>query len=159
LFPVEELQGRRSGELLFQPADPDVDPRPHRRKAITLAQLRGPIPKENPMRERSFDTLAIHTDQSLSRRASLLGLGAAALAAALAKPTPARAGKASKKAKKACRRQVAACEEATRAVCIQQFPDPGQQGECIAVFVPCCQPFGGCQSRDALQCVFNIFAG
>jgi hypothetical protein len=107
------------------------------------------------MRERSFDTLAVHTDQSLSRRASLLGLGAAALAAALAKPTPAQAGKASKKAKKACRRQVGTCEDATRAVC-NQFPDPGQQGECIAAFVPCCQPFGSCQSREALQCVFNI---
>jgi hypothetical protein len=115
------------------------------------------LPKENPMREPIFDALAVQTDQSLSRRASLLGLGAAALAAALARPIPARAGKASKKAKKACKRQVGACEDSIRAVC-GQFPDPGQQGECIAAFVPCCQPFGSCQSRDALQCIFTLIA-
>jgi hypothetical protein len=117
----------------------------------------GALAKEKTMRERIFNAIAARPGESLSRRASLLGLGTAALAAALANAIPAHAGKAGKKAKKACKRQVGQCETSVVEFCARIAPaDPEDQALCQDRFTPCCQSFNGCKAGDAYECLFNI---
>lgn len=94
--------------------------------------------------------LANRGSNLLSRRASLIGLLGAALTAAVVEPAPAPAGKASKKAKKACKRQVGQCESSVTTFCTD-FPalDPE---ECEAAFRPCCASFQNCAAGKVQEC-------
>ncbi len=94
--------------------------------------------------------LANRGSSLLSRRASLIGLLGAALPVAVFEPAPAPAGKAGKKARKACRRQVGQCETSVTAFC-SDFPalDPE---ECEAAFRPCCASFQNCAAGKVQEC-------
>ena len=94
--------------------------------------------------------LANRGSNLLSRRASLIGLLGAALTAAVVDPAPAHAGKAGKKARKACRRQVGQCETSVTTFC-SDFPalDPE---ECEAAFRPCCASFQNCAAGKVQKC-------
>jgi hypothetical protein len=105
--------------------------------------------KEHPMVEQPVDVVAVHTAESLSRRVSFIALGGAALAAAVARPSPARAGKAGKKAKKKCKRQIGQCESSIASLCT------GGPEACVDVLSPCCRSFKGCKAGAAYQCIVD----
>jgi hypothetical protein len=87
----------------------------------------------------------------LSRRSSVLALGAAALSA-IAGPSPARAKKHGKKANKKCRRQANTCIAFVTDTCNRQASDPE---ECKGLFLPCCPPYATCDVATALACFFE----
>jgi hypothetical protein len=93
---------------------------------------------------------------SSSRRMSLFGLGGLALAA-VAGSAPAQAGKASKKVKKTCRRQIGACESTVQAFCNGPTVEEGEREACHAAFPPCCALFDGCDAAAAYACLMNVF--
>jgi hypothetical protein len=97
----------------------------------------------DPLNEQTFDTLSRRADLGLSRRMSLVALGAAALIGL----TPARAdaGKAGKKARKKCKSQVAACATGIAQVCTGS-------PEC-ANLIPCCDFLGTCDAGAFIQCI------
>jgi hypothetical protein len=96
-------------------------------------------------------TLTVHTATALSRRASMLAIGGAALAASAA-PMPTRAGKASKKAKKRCKRQVGQCESMIAPACAAADLLVSEE-ECVDTLLPCCQPFKDCQADAVFDCL------
>jgi len=98
------------------------------------------------MFEQPDDVVAVHTAESLSRRTSLIALGGAALSV-VARPSPARAGKAGKKAKKKCKRQIGQCESSIATVC------SGGPAGCEEVLAPCCSSFKNCKAGAAYQCI------
>ena len=93
---------------------------------------------------------------SISRRMSLIGLGGVALAA-IAGPAPVRAGKAKKKVKKTCRRQIDQCESAVQAFCDGPTVEEDEREACHAVFPPCCALFEGCDAAAAYACLVEAF--
>jgi hypothetical protein len=93
---------------------------------------------------------------SPSRRMSLFGLGGLALAAATGS-APARAGKASKKVKKTCRRQIGMCESTVQAFCNGPTVEEGEREACHAAFSPCCALFDGCDAAAAYACLVEAF--
>jgi hypothetical protein len=101
----------------------------------------------------TFDALSARTAASLTRRASLIGIGVAA-AATLAAPAAAknknnRKGR-NKKAKDLCGPQEAQCVDAVRTACARlQFP-----GICLGRFLDCCTPFADCNAERATACFF-----
>jgi hypothetical protein len=107
------------------------------------------------MRDRSLESLAIRMATVISRRSSLLAFGGAALAASAA-PAPTLAGKANKKANnkanKKCKRQIGQCENTVPPAC----DDPElrvTREECLALILPCCQHFEGCQAGEVFDCL------
>lgn len=100
------------------------------------------------MIEQPVDVAAEQTVGSRGRRASILALGAAALAT-VARPSPTRAGKAGKKAKKKCKRQIGQCKSSIAALCADE------PAECEKVLAPCCTSFKGCQAGAAYQCIVD----
>ncbi|HYI14930.1 MAG TPA: hypothetical protein VEX37_06045 [Thermomicrobiales bacterium] len=103
------------------------------------------------MNDRTFDFFTARA-ASLSRRASLVGLGGAALAAAVVAPTPARAGTVSKKVKKKCKKQIGQCETSAALFCARQFFD---LGACQTTLFPCCASFKNCKGGTAYECIVN----
>lgn len=101
------------------------------------------------MIEQPVDVAADHTVGSRVRRASIVALGAAALAAVVTRPSPARAGKAGKKAKKKCKRQIGQCQSSIADLCADE------PAECEEVLAPCCTSFKGCQAGAAYQCIVD----
>jgi hypothetical protein len=93
---------------------------------------------------------------SPSRRLSLFGLGGLALAAATGS-APARAGKASKKVKKTCRRQIGACESTVQAFCNGPTVEEDEREACLTLFPPCCALFDGCDAAAAYACLMDVF--
>lgn len=85
----------------------------------------------------------------VSRRASLLALGAAGLTAALATPFGAEA---SKKGKKRCNKQKKQCTSQVQAFC-GQFG--AEEQECLDQVLPCCAT---CNLANGVTCVLDIFA-
>ena len=103
------------------------------------------------MGDRLIATFTPRTVPALTRRVALLGFGGAGLAATF-RPAPARAGKAGKRAKKACKRQIGQCEGSVRTFCANPFfEDPAA---CEAVLFPCCQQFKNCKAKEAYDCMF-----
>lgn len=97
----------------------------------------------------TFDDFTRRAAGTVSRRASLMTLGGAALAAATTKPSIAEAKKnknkkAKKKAKKKCKQQVPQCETA-----LAQVGGNGPQ------LVFCCQFLGSCNATQFIQCIAN----
>lgn len=95
-----------------------------------------------------------HNDSPLSRRTSLIGLGGVVLASA-GRAAPARAGKAGKKTKKRCQRQVGACEAAVQAFCNGPTVEEDERAGCRTVFLPCCLSFTGCDAAAAYGCLID----
>lgn len=111
----------------------------------------------------SFDTLALSTIQTQGRRQALQAIGAAALAAAGA-PLLAAAkrnknnngnrnnngngnnNKKNNKDKKRCKKQVGVCEQEVRISC-------GNDAECVARQLPCCQPLATCNIQEFFDCL------
>ena len=103
------------------------------------------------MSDRNRQPLSIPVARSLSRRASLFGIGSAALAAAVV-PTASRAGKAGKKAKKVCKRQIGQCQASVSDFCA----NPQlviSQAECEVAFLPCCLSFKSCKAGAVYDCM------
>jgi hypothetical protein len=88
--------------------------------------------------------------RACTRRASLLGVGGAALAS-VALPKATRAGKAGKKAKKKCKQQITKCQGSVTAFCAG--PLNIDQETCEAAFLPCCPSFKGCKAGAAYDCI------
>jgi hypothetical protein len=105
------------------------------------------------MHNESVNALAHRTAPSLTRRTSLVAIGGAALASALARPAPAHAGKAGKKAKKMCRRQIGQCETSVTAFCAtaSELLEIDREA-CEASVLPCCGSFKGCQAGSFFRC-------
>lgn len=104
------------------------------------------------MNDKKFGAIAIATDaaRSLTRRATLTGLGTGM--ASLALPSLASAKKKRKKsAGKACKKQVGRCESAVAAQCaIALIPE-----SCLRQLMPCCAPLSSCDATAAYECVFQ----
>jgi hypothetical protein len=103
------------------------------------------------MHEQHVDTLTRNAGEASSHRRSLLGLGSAVLAGALARPTVASASKTAKRAKKrkkkTCKRQIDQCRDAISAAC------EGEES-CINNFDLCCPLLSDCKAGASLDCLF-----
>ena len=103
-----------------------------------------------------FDVLSLRALDGVSRRASIAGLGAAAIAALSSRAT-AEAKKGKKKRNKnknkevrQCGRQEGECLAAVIAACDER-PQPLA---CRNRFLDCCEPFADCNSERAVACFF-----
>lgn len=92
-----------------------------------------------------FDSLTRQAADIVSRRASLLALGAAGLAAALANPL---GGEASKKGKKKCNKQKKQCRSDVQDFCAGTIIEQ----ECLDALLPCCAT---CNVANGVTCVLN----
>jgi hypothetical protein len=101
------------------------------------------------MSDNTFDAITRQAAASVSRRASMKTLGGAALAATLAAPSLAKAGKAGEKARKRCKRQAQQCRNFYDEFC-QDNP------ACEEDFFPCCEFLGRCNARGYLECFHAI---
>jgi hypothetical protein len=106
-------------------------------------------------RTRTFETIARGATNAVSRRTSLLGLGAAMLAGAAASGTgPAKAKAKAKKKGGSCRgnearrcaADVAACKETLREACVNEKED------CFETFAPCCET---CSANGFFTCYLS----
>jgi hypothetical protein len=102
------------------------------------------------MNAQSFAARTTRTTAYLSRRASLIGLGGAALGAVTA-PATARAKKAAKKVKRKCRKQIGLCETSVADFCASL--ESIEPEDCEAALLPCCASFQGCQAGGAYGCI------
>ncbi len=120
------------------------------------------------MNAHAFDEVARQTTESVSRRSSLLALGAAALSGSLALPgvTAAKQGRKGKnngngkgkgkgKGKDKCKAQVGKCEDGIADLCLAIFGEDSQ--ECRDLFSPCCQFLRGCDAAKAFACAVDVF--
>ena len=108
----------------------------------------------------TFEPFVRRATAAVSRRASLLAVGATALAPALGGPSLVQAGKAGKKAKKKCKRQRGQCETfiVTEVCAVDGTTRQGAIGgegipNCVEVFTPCCDFFAQCQAGEGLSCL------
>jgi hypothetical protein len=108
------------------------------------------------MHAQTFDTLIRQTAGSISRRRSLLTLGSAAVAGALAAPTLAQASKDSKKAKKKkkCNGQIGQCDQFFIDLCAN--PDAECEPDELAAARFCCSQMRDCKAGEAVSCFFNL---
>jgi hypothetical protein len=114
-----------------------------------------------------FDVIARHA-AAVTRRASLLALGGAILAAAPA-PSVAKAGgrcrkKVAKAAKRCDAKTAAMCEEfrldcrqMVTAFCNLKFPSTPQALQCEAARQGCCDALTSCDVRTNLECLLGTF--
>jgi len=100
------------------------------------------------MDERTFDAIARAAAAMPSRR-SLLLLGGAGLATALARPAT---SPAAKKAKKKCQKEKEQCRQAIEDFCAEQEEEPEE--ECREFLLPCC---ASCKVKAAVFCVLDVF--
>jgi hypothetical protein len=106
------------------------------------------------MNTRAFDALTRHAADAVSRRAALVTLGGAALAAAVASPgvsaAKKRVGKTcKKKEKKRCNNDAAACRTTLVLGCVGD-------DECIALLTPCCDT---CSANGFFACFLEAALG
>ena len=106
------------------------------------------------MDDRSFDSLTRHAAGGVSRRGSLITLGAAGLAAALSAPFAVEAKKKHGRKKKRqqsppppdrCTPQVEPCTAFMTSVCGGAAACPNQ--------IACCSHFGSCDSSGFFACL------
>jgi hypothetical protein len=102
------------------------------------------------MNDLSFDALARHAAGRVSRRASLMTVGAAGVAT-LVRPLSSEAKKkgksAGKKAKQKCQKQTGQCTTFLNPICAG---DP----TCLAKAQECCGFAGSCDVNGFFDCVF-----
>ena len=109
------------------------------------------------MNNLAFDALARNAAAAVSRRASLLTLGGAGLVAAMAHPQLAGAGKAGKKAKKKCKKQVGQCRDNFTQHCAVCCSDTEEEFDlCFATFAACCEPLAQCNAAATFACLEGI---
>ena len=96
------------------------------------------------MTEQTFDAMTQRV-AGISRRRSLLTLGGAGLATALAGRTLGVEAKSSKK--KQCKKQTKKCKKLVKNFC-------GVDQGCLGALQPCCSP---CKVNKAVKCVVNAF--
>jgi hypothetical protein len=110
------------------------------------------------MDDQAFDSLTRRTAEAVSRRGSMLTLGAAALAAGFAGTGVTKAKKKNKKNKNKCPGQVEECRTGLANVCAQFFDNEGSGfslDECITEFGPCCEFLQGCDAAAGFQCAVD----
>lgn len=106
---------------------------------------------------KALQAVVRHRDHT--RRATLAGLGGAALAGVL---TPALAGKntrkavkrAKKQSKKKCRNQEGQCAQAFTDLCARNA-DPEDAAACTLQFTACCAFLADCQTTAFFDCTFT----
>jgi hypothetical protein len=104
------------------------------------------------MNDQTVDSFARRAAGVFSRRASLIGLGGAALVAALLEPAPGRAGKVGKRVKRTCKRQIGQCRSSVETFCARpNLVVPAD--ECEAALSPCCPSFKNCRAGAAYDCI------
>ena len=96
--------------------------------------------------------------ETLTRRASMVVLGAAGLAAAFGGPLAGDAkNKAKKKLKKKqlqqCQSQVEQCNAFFTDSCEESSNNPDELQECLDLVLPCCEPLGVCSFNAFYTCV------
>jgi hypothetical protein len=91
--------------------------------------------------------------EALTRRASLLTLGAAGLAG-LAGPIAADARKKGK-GKDKCKKQVGTCQEGLADLCLVAFGADSVEA-CLDAFGPCCEFLKGCNTAQAFACAVEV---
>jgi hypothetical protein len=101
------------------------------------------------MHDHPIDTLATGPGWR-SRRVALGALVGVAIASALGRTSPVRAGKAGRKARKRCKRQSGQCETSVSKLCASGV---FEQGECETTLLPCCPSFKGCRIESAILCL------
>jgi hypothetical protein len=102
------------------------------------------------MNEQSVDATIVRTTAFVSRRTSVIGIGAAALAAV--RPSRAKAGKAGRRAKKTCKKQIDKCQSSVTSFCGQPNLNVSQE-VCEAAILPCCSSFKRCKAGTAYDCI------
>lgn len=104
------------------------------------------------MNDITLDRVARITETH-SRRASLLALGAAALAGTGYAPVAEAArNKGKVRGRKVCKRQVAPCREGVIAQCAAAE----SPAACEALFLPCCDLLGQCNGNGAALCFVQL---
>ena len=103
------------------------------------------------MVEPSNNTRAQESGAAITRRGSLLSLGAMAFLAAVTDPAAAGAGKKGKRGKKARKQR-----QVRREQCVT-FVEEQCEGnaECLAEFTQCCAFFGKSQIGAGLECILS----
>jgi hypothetical protein len=119
---------------------------------IEKHRVRAASPLEGPMTGISFDAFTRRAAEAITRRKSVLALGAAALGAATT-PMVAEAGRCGKKVKKKCEKQVEQCEDAVADVCT----DKGGEA-CVNACADCCNPEDKCLNQDNFECLLRCVA-
>lgn len=112
--------------------------------------------EEELMNDNSFDTLTRHAAGRVSRRASLLALGTAGVAA-LAGPISGEAKKqkrkqkqsVGKKARQKCQQQVGQCVDFLTPICVGDVT-------CLAKVQRCCAVVGNCDPVGLFTCVATL---
>ena len=99
-----------------------------------------------------FDAFTRRAAEAITRRKSVLALGAAALGAATT-PMVAEAGKCGKKVKKKCEKQVEQCLAAVDEVC-----DLKGGQECVDSCSDCCDPESKCLDQENFECLLRCVA-
>jgi hypothetical protein len=108
--------------------------------------------KGNQMTENAFDIAT----RTASRRGSLLAVGAAGLATALAGVAPAAAKKkngnsAKKRCQARCQAQVGQCQTVVNIACaVNDNPE-----DCRQRILPCCESAGDCNAGKMLECAIT----
>lgn len=126
------------------------------------------------MSEHQFDTFTRGAGSGLSRRSSLLSLGAIGLAA-IAAPVSVSAKKNRKKRKKnkvapACPPLTEDCSDEIGQTCTRQKDEcnafflslcreEGAPEDCAAATEACCELLGTCQAGAYIECFMNIIRG
>jgi hypothetical protein len=87
---------------------------------------------------------------------AVLGLAAQERALAKGKKHNKRSKKGKKKKRNSdCSADAQFCREDWAAYCNEEY-DPGDAGDCIAAFAPCCDLYGACSFDDAFACEDNV---
>jgi hypothetical protein len=90
-----------------------------------------------------------YTRRGAFRRGSLLALGAAGIATALAAPGQ---GKAKKGKQDRCRKNQGQCRAAVEDYCTRNTNDPPA---CVSLYGPCCDQFTGCNVGAGISCILR----
>jgi hypothetical protein len=109
------------------------------------------ITKDDAMSDNAVEVFTRATASAFDRRVSVTALGGMILLAA-ARPLTAAAGKAARKAKKKCKKQVGQCRAFIAERCELISSTPEDEAECVALNDPCCEVFARCHGVSAVQC-------
>lgn len=135
-------------------AGPCLGTVPSTRISCAAARFGSAHTRRCPLSEMTIDAIARRAANSTSRRASLLALGGAGLAATAARPSVTSAAKAGKKckkkAKKKCKRDIAAC----RATLEEHCANIGNPAGCLLAQA-CCD---SCSANGYVTCTLAIQA-
>ena len=107
------------------------------------------------MNTSAFDAFTRRTAAGVSRRASFLALGGAALAAVATPPAIGEAAnkKAKKQAEKKCKKEVNQCRAFVTQECAKESDSAAT---CEAQAQPCCNAFAKCKASAALNCLAMV---